>query len=217
LTARPIAVITQRGTSAGPDRAVHDALDRRWHPVADRWGLCLVPLPNALVHACDLLDMHRVALVILSGGGDLSAAPGAQSPDPERELVEALCLRHARSHGIGVLGVCRGAQALWVDAGGRLEPTAGHDRGTHPVTPTTAGVAAGLHAGTVNTFHSYRLDGTPSARVDVLAHAADGSVEAFALRSGYELGVLWHPERPENTVFLDRIMTDHLRSTTCTP
>ncbi|MFF8785529.1 gamma-glutamyl-gamma-aminobutyrate hydrolase family protein [Streptomyces sp. NPDC015125] len=198
--------ITQRLVSAGPDAAGHDGLDRRWHDGAQRWGIRLVPLPND-PDAAELALRHGTssAGIVLSGGGDLSGTPGGQAPDPVREQVERIGLDWARSLGRAVLGVCRGAQLLWRDAGGSLASVTGHTSGTHELVPTADGITAGICPGVVNSFHAYRCTGEPEGLV-TLACAGDGTVEAFSSRAAREVGVLWHPERPGNTVSLDLLL-----------
>lgn len=199
-SARPAVLITQRLLGGGPDTAPHDALDRRWHQYAEQCQLRLVAVPNDVAAAHALLDAAPGPRgVILSGGGDLSGLPAGQPPDPPRERVEALCLAWARDRGLGVLGVCRGAQLLWRDAGGTVTPVAEHHHGVHDLHPTDRGVRAGIRPGQVNSFHAYGLTGHPAATVP-LAHAGDGALEAFSARNGRELAVMWHPERPDTTV-----------------
>ncbi|PBC82471.1 putative glutamine amidotransferase [Streptomyces sp. 2224.1] len=198
--------ITQRLVHAGPDAAGHDGLDRRWHDRAQRWGVRLVPLPND-PDAAEFALCHGTssAGIILSGGGDLSGVPGGQTPDAVREQVERTGLDWARSLGRAVLGVCRGAQLLWRDAGGTLTAVTGHTSGTHALVPTADGTDAGVGPGVVNSFHAYRCTGEPEGLV-TLAGAGDGTVEAFSSRAAREVGILWHPERPGNTVSLDLLL-----------
>ncbi|MCR1785006.1 gamma-glutamyl-gamma-aminobutyrate hydrolase family protein [Nocardioides carbamazepini] len=198
-TTWPLVLITQRALRTGPDNVLHDALDRRWYDFARAWGITLGPIPNEPPRT---ESGRQAAGLILSGGGDLAVAPGAGAVDAEREDTEARLIAEARSLGRPILGVCRGAQRLWADAGGRLALTSGHGSGMHDIVPTAAGSAIGMVRTQVNSFHAYRLAGH-AAGTQVLATARTGTglsavVEAFLSSGRLEWGVMWHPERPLN-------------------
>ena len=154
--------------------------------------------------------LSRLDGVCLSGGPDLDpAAYGARERHPELgetepslDAFELALARAALARRVPILGVCRGAQALNVAAGGTLhQHLDGHRQGqpgtmtTHEVTVTArTGLARIVGAGRlpVNSFHHQAV-----ARVGrglrVAARAADGTVEAIE-GAGFTLGVQWHAE-----------------------
>ncbi len=195
----PAIGLTQR-VSDLPDRGERrDALDQRWAALLEAAGLVPVPVPNALADPVAFVVAAGVQLLVLTGGNDLAALPGATDTAPERDRTEARLLDHAAATGLPVLGVCRGMQMLVHHLGGRLERVDGHVAVDHAVT-VTPGTAWPLAPGrTVNSFHGWgvRPDGLGPDLV-ALAHAPDGTVEAVGHRSLPQVGIMWHPERPHS-------------------
>jgi putative glutamine amidotransferase len=154
--------------------------------------------------------LSRLDGICLSGGPDLDpAAYGARERHPELgetepslDAFELALARAALASGVPLLGVCRGAQALNVAAGGTLhQHLEGHRQSEAGTLPThVVQVAPGtrlahiLGAGTlaVNSFHHQAVDAVGSG-LRVTARATDGTVEAIE-GAGFTLGVQWHAE-----------------------
>jgi putative glutamine amidotransferase len=174
----------------------------------ERAGGVPVVLPPVVDDVEPLL--HRLDGVCLSGGPDLD--PGAYGArerheelgptEPSLDAFELALARGAIAHGLPLLGICRGAQALNVACGGTLhQHLAGHrqaEPGTDPtheveVLPGTR-LASVLGAGTmaVNSFHHQAVDELGTG-LRVAARARDGTVEAIE-GAGFVLGVQWHAE-----------------------
>jgi putative glutamine amidotransferase len=154
--------------------------------------------------------LARVDGVCLSGGPDLDPAaygvgerhPQLGETEPSLDAFELALARAALAGGVPILGVCRGAQALNVAAGGTLHQHIEGHRQTEPGTVTThvvdvatrtrlAGIV-GAGALGVNSFHhqAVKVLGTGLRAV---AYAPDGTVEAIE-GAGFTLGVQWHAE-----------------------
>jgi putative glutamine amidotransferase len=154
--------------------------------------------------------LARLDGICLSGGPDLDpAAYGARERHPELgetepslDAFELALARAALAAGTPILGVCRGAQALNVAAGGTLHQHLEGHRQTEPGTLATEIVQVAdatllariLGAGplAVNTFHHQAVDRV-GAGLRVVARAVDGTVEAIE-GAGFTLGVQWHAE-----------------------
>jgi putative glutamine amidotransferase len=154
--------------------------------------------------------LSRLNGICLSGGPDLDpAAYGASDRHPELgetepslDAFELALARAALAQGVPILGVCRGAQALNVAAGGTLhQHLEGHRQTEAGTLPThQVSVAAGTRlarivgAGPlpVNSFHHQAVDRV-GAGLTVAARATDGTVEAIE-GAGFTLGVQWHVE-----------------------
>jgi putative glutamine amidotransferase len=170
-------------------------------------------MPVVLPPVTDDVEALLVRLdgVCLSGGPDLDpAAYGAAErhvelgpTEPSLDAFELALARAAGAHGVPLLGVCRGAQALNVARGGTLhQHVAGH-RQVEPGTVRTESVD--VEAGTrlarlvgagplrVNSFHHQAVDAL-GAGLRVSARAQDGTVEAIEGDGGFALGVQWHAE-----------------------
>jgi GMP synthase-like glutamine amidotransferase len=102
-------------------------------------------------------------------------------------------LREADRHGIPILGICFGAQALCVVSGGRVEQAPRKEIGWFTVSPVSTDLVPGVPelvpAGPWVEFHSDRC--LPAASAAVLA-GNELCVQAF--RVGRHLGVQFHPE-----------------------
>jgi putative glutamine amidotransferase len=199
-----MATVRRHGEPAHPEMA----LGMTYLRVLEAAGAMPVVLPP-LGDPGALLD--RLDGICLSGGPDLDPAgygvrerhPELGPTEPSLDAFELALAREARSRGMPVLGVCRGAQALNVACGGTLhQHLPGHRQSEAPTEPTHAvdvragsRVAAllgrpGRHA--VNSFHHQAVERVGEG-LRVVARAGDGTVEAIE-GDGFLVGVQWHAE-----------------------
>lgn len=184
---RRLIGLTQRVVTDDRTGERRDALDQRWIPLLRHCGLQGVPLPNDVDSALTLIQDLPLAGVILTGGNSLVAVGGDA---PERDETERAVLDRAEALSLPVLGVCRGAQMIWLWAGGELSAVSGHV-GRHQVD----GVGGSRD---VNSFHDYAPAGAPPVGVLVTERCTrDGAVEGFSMANGRVRAILWHPEREE--------------------
>jgi len=165
--------------------------------------------------------VERLDGICLAGGPDLDPIVyGAIDRHPElgatnaaHDAFELAVARAADAAGLPLLGICRGAQALNVARGGTLrQHVEGHRQSEVATTPTQrvtvapgsllAAITESGEALEVNSFHHQAVD-TPGSGLRVVAHAADGTVEAIEDPARpFVLGVQWHAEtltgRPEH-------------------
>lgn len=176
--------------------------------------------------------------LLLPGGTDVDPAayggrphPAVDVAHPKRDAFELEAARVARRAGMPTLAICRGMQVVNVALGGTLYedipdqyeapnglrlrhqqmPDFGRHETTHDVDvrrgTTLAGIA-GAAAIRVNSLHHQAVRRLAYG-LDPVAHARDGIVEAFELRSEHPffVGVQWHPEElvdadePSRTLF----------------
>ncbi len=154
--------------------------------------------------------------LLLTGGGDIAAAFYREEPareaygvDAARDAWELALAAAARTAGLPVLGVCRGAQVLNVAAGGTLiqhlpvrtdEPHREYERDretVHRVEVEPGSLLAaitGQRSFGVNSLHHQAVANVgPSLRP--VAWAPDGVIEAVESNDDRPLlGVQWHPE-----------------------
>jgi len=165
--------------------------------------------------------------LLLSGGADIDPSrygrpsEGPQDIEPDRDQLEAEAWAAAEARGVPVLGICRGAQAVNVFAGGTLlqhvdghgGPAYGHGPAAeHAVrlVPATrlarilspANVGGGVLR--VNTYHHQAIraaDLAPGLVASAWAMSPAGDiVEGFeAPGDRLVIGVQCHPERVEST------------------
>jgi putative glutamine amidotransferase len=175
-----------------------------------------------------LADAHALVLV---GGDDIDpkrygerALDEVRLLSPEREAFDFELIEAATNLRLPVLGICLGAQELWVAARGTLIQdipkeigiTVNHraKEALHPVTLVPGMKLARIYGASqlrVFSNHHQAVDagrGVPSAFV-VAATSRDGVVEAFesaADHSLFVLGVGWHPEKRDQ----ERVLFDSL-------
>lgn len=174
-----------------------DALDQRLNDFVGQAGFISVPVPNLSEKfmAQDSSNLQLVSewmravqpdAVLLSGGENIGQSSG-------RDHTERRLLDFAKSAGIPVLGICRGAQMMADYAGTFLHPVTGHAGIRHTV--------FGEIAGEVGSFHNFSPAECPED-YRVLARSEDGEIEAIAHETLNWEGWMWHPERED--VFSDR-------------
>lgn len=146
--------------------------------------------------------------------------------DRRRDDAELAVLRACLKYGLPVLGICRGAQILNIEAGGSLiqditdyDININHRQVTHrgdladgvvehEVTisgQSMVGTIMGMRA-QVNSRHHQGI-GRLGTHVRAVAVADDGLVEAIeAPAHEFALGVLWHDEMHPHTPLLDALV-----------
>jgi len=186
--------LTQRAVTDAATGEERDCLDQRWAALLERWDMLALPLPSALAGPERHLDALGLDAVLLTGGNDLAALPGATTASPPRDVFEQRVVAWCRERSVPVVGICRGMQLLAHLAGARLVEVDGHVGVRHPLRVQVNGDAG--HAEVVNSFHRFAV---PAAdlppRLEAFAWDDGGHVEAFRDRAHREAGVMWHPER----------------------
>ena len=156
-----------------------------------------------LVTKADAKSIWTVDLLFLRGGVDID--PSRYKGDVTKcstinttlDAWEAHHINLALSADVPIFGICRGAQSLWVELGGRLKEE------VHPEHQSTF-IVGNKHKITgawgdclVNSLHHQmvRLP-TPvlnDGEIEVTMHSQDGGIEAFIYKNNC-VGVQWHPE-----------------------
>lgn len=163
--------------------------------------------------------------LLLPGGTDVDPAayggrphPAVDVAHPRRDAFELEAARVAKRSGLPTLAICRGMQVVNVALGGTLfedipdqyeapnglrlrhqqtPDFARHDT-THEVDIRQGSMLAGIAGASairVNSLHHQAVRRVAYG-LEPVAHARDGIVEAFELRSEHPffVGVQWHPE-----------------------
>ena len=164
------------------------------------------------------LLLEGMAGLLLTGGEDIDpslygATPSVylEATSPERDAFELTLLRTARTHGLPVLAICRGAQLVNVALGGTLWQDLPSERAGHvphspgvPRTQRTHGVHIAPGSRLYSALATSELDvnsihhqGIRELAPGLIASAwsGDGLVEGIESGDGgWLLGVQWHPE-----------------------
>ena len=144
--------------------------------------------------------------VLLPGGGDIDPARYGQSPETDElygidQLQDAADLSLAKwaiDRGVPLLAICRGFQIVNVALGGSLvqHMAQDHRHVVHSVTLDADVDRLGLSSNRIESscYHHQALDRL-GAGLRVIATAAEGHAEAFAIENGgWAYGLQWHPE-----------------------
>lgn len=192
------------GEDGGSAAAAHPRAasgDHDAHPTSGaapqlRWTV--IPVPSSTATVAPYLDLPGVGLVVLTGGNNVDPAlygGTAEVPQvyPERDRTEYALIAGALERGIPLWGVCRGLHTINVYFGGSLTPQVeGHVARDHALTSDHPLLGDAV----CNSYHNQGVRGENlSGQLRVLAHSADGLVEALYHPTEPVAAVQWHPER----------------------
>jgi putative glutamine amidotransferase len=186
-----------------PTVLVLEALSGSSRAVARAGGGTITNRPNGT--AFKLIDEGKWDALLLTGGSDISpmrygakkVSKHVYGVDEIRDYVEIEALKEARRRNAPVLGICRGAQMLNVEAGGTLRQHVGfHHSGVDHFVYTKKDSVLANEAGQqfyVISLHHQSV-GKVAPNFRIVAEARDGMPEAIEGEDGRCLGVQFHPE-----------------------
>lgn len=183
------------------------------------------PVLFPLADAEDIPVLLELVDGVLLTGSPANVAPshfGQTVSDPslpldaERDRLTLSLVRACVAQGVPLLGICRGFQEINVALGGSLHQQVHHVEGlrdhrepsqqppetqyapSHAITIQPGSVLhqwAGATEAMVNSLHGQGISRLADG-LEPMAHAADGLVEAFAVRTAraFAYAVQWHPE-----------------------
>ena len=180
-----------------------DCLDQRWAGLMIGLGFCPIPLSNDVLDVPAYLEALQMDGVVLTGGNDLVEAAGSERTAPERDRFEHLLLDFCDGRLTPVFGVCRGLQMMNVHYGGSLQRVEDHVNQRHMVDLDQSFFHTFPESIIVNSDHGFAIaESGKSDKLQAVAWAEDGTVEAAVHLSLPHVGVMWHPERED-------LLTDH--------
>jgi putative glutamine amidotransferase len=190
-------LVTMRSAEHQAYRECRDAISHDWSRLFAELAIVPILVPNAFGDTSIFLSLGARGL-LLTGGDDL----GTETAPTQRDVVERTLLAAAGQRGLPVFGVCRGLQVVNRFFGGGLSRTLPESHvGEHDVD------FADGRSERVNSFHTdgvMREQLAPS--LVVVAATRSGVVEALRHPTLSVSAVQWHPERPNPSASLDRVL-----------
>ncbi len=185
-------------------------------------ALLVPPSEEGVDETLDVLDG-----LVFTGGPDLDPALYDAEPHPatnnvrtERDRAEIALVTAALERDLPVLAICRGSQVLNVALGGDLEQhvpdLVGHEGhkevpgvfSEHPVEVAPGSHLEGILGSRIAVkSHHHQGYGRLGEGLEVVAHAEDGTIEAFEVGGRtFALGVLWHPEEGDDSRLFEELV-----------
>ena len=202
-------------TTYGRDEKANFTLPSEYVDAVRRAGGVPILFPPGETGRRQLLAL--VDGLVLAGGGDMdpslyngSSHETVYMVDPERDASELNLARQVIDSGMPTLGICRGAQVINVVLGGTLYEhlpdvvgnAVAHRAPPREPTPHVVAVTEGTQLAAIlgelefeapSWHHQAIRDVGP--RLVVVAHAPDGTIEAFEMPDHpWLIAVQWHPE-----------------------
>lgn len=178
-----------------------DFVDHYWLSYFEKKKINYYLIPNKKKISVKILN--KTNLLIIAGGNNVSnfLKTSRIRNNIENNLIN-ICLKK----NIPILGICRGAQLLNKNLGGKIEKVKNHMRTRHNVFFIKNNILKKKFLN-VNSFHSYGIKKNGlSKKLNMLANDKDENVEMFISKNKKIIGVMWHPEREKNTLFLDKLI-----------
>ena len=175
-----------------------DAISQDWIKFCNSAGLIPILIPNNLKNTKEFLKSINIDMLIFSGGGNIG-------DNANRDKTEKNMMEFAIENKIPSLGVCRGMQFFNKFFGGKIyhDMDKTHVKTRHKIKITDKKIEKifGLKSNTVNSFHENILKSNilskelQSFGID----SNDDTIEAFYHKKYPIIGVMWHPERENNS------------------
>ena len=179
-----------------------DFIDYYWLDYFEKNNINYYLIPNKKKASIKILN--KIKILIIPGGNDVSnfLKTSKIRNDIENRLIK-VCLKK----NIPILGICRGAQLLNKNFGGKIKKVKNHMRIRHNIFFTKNNIIKKDFLN-VNSFHNDGIKKKDlSKKFDLLAHDKDENVEMFISKNKKIIGTMWHPEREKSTFLLDKLIS----------
>ena len=186
-----------------------DALSHDWPQFLEKLDLIPILIPNKINNVSEFLDMVGIDGLILSGGDNIGDYP-------QRDSVEKSILEYGIKKQLPIVGVCRGMQMINEYFGGSIITTSDkkHVNKSHSVDIVNSSKYKILESKSiiVNSFHNNIINSNILGQdLKPFAISSDNSIEGFYHKSLPMIGIMWHPERSQdstNQTILRKVFQD---------
>lgn len=188
-----------------------DALSQDWPEFFEKLNMTPILIPNFLTNLESYLDSIEIDGIILSGGDNVGDFP-------ERDYTETTLLQYGIIHDLPIFGVCRGMQMINHFFDGTIIENFSqeHVGKPHEIKISNPRISDKFESELfiVNSFHKNIIqDENLGKNLVVFAKTiSDNTIEGIFHKEHKILGVMWHPEREQNTnnkLILKQIFSDN--------
>ncbi len=201
--------ITTRIVNAQGYEEKRDALSQDWVKFLEIENVILILIPNNLSNIPLFLEKNNLDGIILSGGDNIG-------DDKERDDTEKQIIQFGIRKKIPIFGVCRGMQVLNKFFNGKISsaPNDEHVRKNHELFISDKKISDFLTQDKiiVNSYHQniINFEDIGESLISFAIHKKDNTVEGFIHKELPITGVMWHPERNQNTTLLKKFLLNKM-------
>ncbi len=178
-----------------------DFIDYYWLDYFEKNNINYYLIPNKKKVSIKILN--QIKMLIIPGGNDVS---NNLKTSKIRNDIENRLINICSKKNIPILGICRGAQLLNKNFGGKTTKVKNHMRTRHDVFFTKNSILKKSFLN-VKSFHNDGIKkNNLSKKFNMLANDKDKNVEMFISKNKKIIGTMWHPEREKSTLLLDKLI-----------
>ena len=178
-----------------------DFIDYYWLDYFEKNNINYYLIPNKKKVSIKILN--QIKILIIPGGNDVS---NNLKTSKIRNDIENRLINICSKKNIPILGICRGAQLLNKNFGGKITKVKNHMRTRHDVFFTKNSILKKSFLN-VKSFHNDGIKkNNLSKKFNMLANDKDKNVEMFISKNKKIIGTMWHPEREKSTLLLDKLI-----------
>ena len=179
-----------------------DFIDHYWLDYFEKKNINYHLIPNKKKMSIKILN--KINLLIIPGGNDVS---NILNTSKIRNTIESNLINACSKKNIPILGICRGAQLLNKNFGGKIKKIKNHMRTRHNIFFIKNNFIKKNYLD-VNSFHNDGIKKNDLAKkFNMLANDKDENIEMFISKDKKIIGTMWHPEREKSTKLLDKLIT----------
>lgn len=179
-----------------------DFIDHYWLDYFEKNNINYYLIPNQKKASIKILN--KIKILIIPGGNDVS---NFLKTSKIRNNIENRLIKVCLKKNIPILGICRGAQLLNKNFGGKIKKVKNHMRIRHNIFFIKNNIIKKDFLN-VNSFHKDGIKKKDLAKkFDLLAHDKDENVEMFISKNKKIIGTMWHPEREKSTFLLYKLIS----------
>ena len=187
--------ISLRIVEASNYKEKRDALSHDWIKFLEPLDIIPILIPNNLKNVNLFLEEMKLEGVILSGGDNIG-------DDTLRDKTEEKIIQFSIKNKIPIFGVCRGMQVINQFFNGKIEKSteSNHVGKRHSIKISNKDFEFLKTSHDVNSFHNnIILQEGLGRNLEPFAIVDDGTIEGIFHKEYPIIGVMWHPERDQNS------------------